>query len=99
MNINDMTKEEQIKVVSSNPFVIQYIKNPSEAVQLIAVKQNVWLIIHIMNPTKEVLIFSLLKLLQDNWVVYVTNLLQNIYADRNYPELIAIRNYIANYLR
>jgi len=53
-NINDMTEEEQINDVSVDPYVIRYIQNPSEAVQLIAVKQNGSLIYFINDPSEEV---------------------------------------------
>ena len=48
------TDEVQLNMVKQSPYVIQYIKNPSEAVQLEAVQKNDWAIEYIKNPTQKV---------------------------------------------
>jgi len=53
-NINDMTEEEQIKIIIKNTFVIQYIDKPTELVQLAAVERNGDTIRYIKNPSERV---------------------------------------------
>ena len=62
----DMTPEEQteeicMKAVKTTGYTIQYIHNPSEAVQLEAVKENGFVIQYIYNPSEEVCIKALLQ--------------------------------------
>jgi len=44
--------------IKQNGMLIQYIKNPSEKVQLAAVKQNGWVIGFIENPSKSIQLVS-----------------------------------------
>jgi hypothetical protein len=53
-DINDLTEDEQIKLVSSNfGWDIKYIKTPSEKVQLAAVIENINVIRYIDNPSEK----------------------------------------------
>lgn len=47
------SEEEQLKAVQSEPYNIEYIKNPTEKVQLEAVKQSPFVIEYIDNPSEE----------------------------------------------
>ena len=48
------SEEEQLKAVQSEPYNIEYIKNPTEKVQLEAVKQSPFVIEYIDNPSEEI---------------------------------------------
>jgi hypothetical protein len=54
MNYNNLSEQEQIKIVKGYAYSIQWIKNPSELIQLEAVKQNGCSICCIKNPTEQV---------------------------------------------
>ena len=49
-------EKECLKAVKANSFYIQFIKNPSEEVQLAAVKQHGRTVCHIKNPTDLVIL-------------------------------------------
>ena len=52
----DPEDEQQcLEAVKENGWVIQYINNPSEAVQLEAVKENGYTIVYINNPSEAVI--------------------------------------------
>jgi len=94
-NLNDMTEEEQIEFLKKDPFpfAIQYIDNPSERVQLVAVNLDGYAIHYIKNPSKDALITAMLILLHAGNIDYVDELL-NKYSDKNYPEFKIIRQSI-----
>jgi len=93
-NIQNPSENVQLTAVSRYGYAIQFINNPSVQCQMAAVNKDPWSIQFIQNPHKDVLITSLLKLLQYD-IIFAINLLNN-FSDINYPELIAIRTYIEN---
>ena len=56
------TEEELIQIVEYDPSYIQFIKNPSEKVQLTAVKQNGYSIRYINNPSEKVQLAAVNKI-------------------------------------
>ena len=62
------TEEELIQKIKKYPFYIQFIKNPSEKVQLTAVKQNGSTIYYIKNPSEKV---QLEAVKQDGSLIYL----------------------------
>ncbi len=47
-------EEEQLAMVRTNPYQIQYMEKPSERVQMIFIKEKPWAINYIKNPTERV---------------------------------------------
>ena len=54
IKLNDKTEVEQIRAVNQDPYIIEFIKNPSETVQLAAVEQTGCSIRYIKNPSEKV---------------------------------------------
>lgn len=52
IDYNDLSEEELIKIVNSWASNIQFIKNPSETVQLAAINKWSYSIQHIKNPSE-----------------------------------------------
>ena len=52
--LNQMSEDELIKAVQKDSTIFQYIKNPSEAVQLAAVQTNTYIFKDIENPSEAV---------------------------------------------
>ena len=52
--LSDLEKKYLWEAVKRNGYAIQYIKNPSEAVQMEAVKRNGYAIQHIANPSEVI---------------------------------------------
>jgi len=91
--IKNPSEKVQLAAVQDNAKAIRFIDNPSEEVQLIAVRKDAYAIFYIKNPTKKVLITALLIIVKDGNYEYVEEFLDN-YSNKNYPELIAINNYM-----
>ena len=72
----DEIEEKNLAAVNNNGLVIEYIKNPSEAVQLAAVKENADAIRYIKNPSEAVKLAAVNK---DGYAIeYIENPSENV---------------------
>jgi len=54
VNFEKLSNSDLLKIVAVTARAMQYIKNPSEQLQLAAVKQNGYIIEYIKNPSEKV---------------------------------------------
>jgi hypothetical protein len=94
--LNDLSNDEQIKIVSKRASDIVAIKNPNEAVQLAAVKKSAISIVYIKNPTPQVQLISITKT-PDN-IEYIdnpTDEVKNLAISKNGTNILYVKGKLS----
>jgi hypothetical protein len=83
-SLDKISKEEQIRILSNNGYIIMGIKNPSLDLCLVAVRETAYAIEYIKNPSEEIQIEAVKNF---NYDVYNDNFVKKHITSNKAKEL------------
>jgi hypothetical protein len=93
-NINNLSEEEQLLVLSLDPYQIQYIDNPSKELQLACAKTNITIIGIINHPCIEVqeLALEYMQLSSENIKKFFFDKVFTQFIEHDHSKLLETKN-------